>query len=189
MSRFYLNHRYSDDLDFFVNDDSNYLQYIEKIYEALSANYYILSDKIIRSASFVRLILKENDTLLQLDFVNDIPYRVGEPIKHQSICLIDTWQNILSNKLTALTRLAAKDIADIVFIANKYQFSWQEMIAHAQNKAGGLSEKMIYEILTKMPEQELNKVVWIKKPNFKKIMSDINIIAQDIIYGRENSLI
>ena len=33
LGRFYLNHRFSEDLDFFVNQDKNYKQYINTIYK------------------------------------------------------------------------------------------------------------------------------------------------------------
>ena len=36
LGRFYLNHRFSIDLDFFVNNDTNFSNYIDKIYKKLT---------------------------------------------------------------------------------------------------------------------------------------------------------
>ncbi len=36
LSRFYFNHRYSDDLDFFVNDDPNFKLYVQSFWEYLN---------------------------------------------------------------------------------------------------------------------------------------------------------
>lgn len=45
LSRFYLKHRYSDDLDFFVNNSRDYKAEVEKIYKALKNKFNAAKEK------------------------------------------------------------------------------------------------------------------------------------------------
>lgn len=46
LSRYYLNHRYSEDLDFFVNDDPDFEKYYKNIRTRLAKLYKLSDDKI-----------------------------------------------------------------------------------------------------------------------------------------------
>lgn len=118
LSRFYYNHRYSDDLDFFVHNDDNYAHHVQTILSLItkSEKMSINLSQVTLGETFSRLILTDplnKETELQVNFVNDIAYRYGNYFDHIEAGKIDGWENILTNKLTALFRSEPKDVADI----------------------------------------------------------------------------
>ena len=93
------------------------------------------------SESFQRIYLNRNkDGLkrngLKVDFVNDIDVHFGE-IQNTSVYYrTDSIRNILSNKYTALYRIAVKDVVDICEIAQNTSFDWKEIISEAKERYG-----------------------------------------------------
>lgn len=193
LSRVYLNHRFSDDLDFFVNDDPKYADYMRKIRDRLEAEspraFIWDKDANFFGPNFSRIRLKSSaGTILQLDFVNDIPYRAGSPTAQRGFGLVDTWENILSNKIAALTRYAAKDMADLVFLSRRYRFVWPEVMHHAKQKEGSVDLGECAAILQSVSPDFFSAIPFVQNQDEAKICSDLRAIAQDILYGRKNSL-
>ena len=101
LSRFYYNHRFSDDLDLFVNDDSEYGNYVTCFWDYLEQNsgsmgFSIDYSSTIRADFFTQIILSMDDTVLQIDLVNDIARHYGEKKVITGSCPIDSWEK--SNK-------------------------------------------------------------------------------------------
>ena len=133
LSRFYLHHRYSDDLDFFVNQYPDFQSEVGKIITHLKSKLF--SIEIANSdSSFIRLFIIKNGVSVKLEWINDVAYTFGQKSNESLFHRVDHWQNILSNKLSALSRNDAKDLADILFISKKYSFSWPEIIAQAKEE-------------------------------------------------------
>ena len=76
LSRAYLHHRHSDDLDFFLNGAPDFKQQVNAIINALSASR-LQFDVSVADESYARIFILEGKFTLKLDFVNDIPYRCG----------------------------------------------------------------------------------------------------------------
>lgn len=72
VSRVYTHHRYSDDLDFFVNHDSDFAKEVKKIEETLTAHYKENFSITYRSSSFFRGLIFKNDITLKVEMVNDV---------------------------------------------------------------------------------------------------------------------
>ena len=66
-SRGYLQHRYSDDLDFFVNDAADFYLWTERVIHALSANPSWQLEILSRYERFVRLNLIRQRLLSNLN--------------------------------------------------------------------------------------------------------------------------
>ncbi len=114
LGRFYLDHRYSDDLDFFTNNDPAFKEIVNKIRAVLETKFNFLSDKIILYDQFIRLWVEEKNCELKIEFVDDVAARWGNPVFIRNI-LIDNPGNILANKLTAIVgRDEPKDVFDII---------------------------------------------------------------------------
>ncbi len=62
-SRGYLNHRFSDDLDFFVDDDERFGLWAARVIQGLSQRRQWRSEVSLRVDRFVRLVLFECKTL------------------------------------------------------------------------------------------------------------------------------
>jgi hypothetical protein len=102
LSRAYLQHRYSDDLDFFVNEATDFKQQVNSVTNAIISSGLRI-DNAITDEGFARIFIAENEYSLKLDFVNDVPFRCGIPIKTSLFLKTDNFLNILSNKITSLT--------------------------------------------------------------------------------------
>jgi hypothetical protein len=186
LSRAYYHHRYSDDLDFFVNSDSDYAEQVEIILAALQNNGFILdAGSRIKNITFNTLKLGwgKSDAVLKLDFVNDVTSHFGDIQKTNLFERTDSIRNILSNKLTALFRYAAKDVADIREIALHESINWPEIIREAREKEGGVDTPIIGEILKGIPQIEFDSVIWTKKPEWAVFCEDINKIVSDMMRG------
>ncbi|MCK4920224.1 MAG: nucleotidyl transferase AbiEii/AbiGii toxin family protein [Bacteroidales bacterium] len=188
LGRFYLNHRYSEDLDFFVNADPNFSKHILFIKNELQSKFNTDITKTIVTEEFARFFIDDKDTFLKVEFVNDVAYRPDNPIKN-SLGKIDTVTNILSNKLTAIVgRDEPKDIFDIVTIATNYSFNWQVIFNYAKEKAM-INEIDVEQRLFTFPVKMLLNVDWLNKPlDIKFFESQIRKIADDFILGKNNSL-
>ena len=170
LSRGYFNHRYSEDLDFFVNNANNYQELTGELIQLLIENqdsllYRVDMQTVRRTETFSQVILKsvKNECLLKIDMVNDVAFRVGNVVAHESLGAIDTWENILSNKCAALYRFEPKDVADIWCIAKNRRFVWSEILADAKEKDGGVEPMAIAEILASFPDDMVRRVKWNRK--------------------------
>ncbi len=77
LSRAFFNHRYSDDLDFFVNNDKNYKKNVEKIINVLRENYKDRLNLGVIDSAFARIFIEENNVTLKIEFLNDVPFHDG----------------------------------------------------------------------------------------------------------------
>ena len=131
LSRFYQEKRYSDDLDFFTHDAARFSFAVKNI-KAKLLEVFDLNVQV-ETKDFIRF---EVEGLLQLDFINDRVPRYKEVVVLESGYIIDTVENILSNKLTAVIgRDDPKDVFDIYLIAKFYDFDWKTILEASHTKA------------------------------------------------------
>jgi hypothetical protein len=188
LGRYYLNHRYSDDLDFFLNSEPRYKELIALIKTKIESSFKLNINDTLYTDDYTRFFIVDENQLLKIEFVNDVQYRCGEPID----CYfgkIDTLVNILSNKLAAIVnRDEPKDIFDIVTLAKNYSFNWYNIFKEAKKKSI-INEIDIGQRLDSFPVDLLKEVGWLKRSveinEFKDIL---NRITNDFILGSENSV-
>lgn len=185
LSRGYYNHRYSDDLDFFLNNSNTFDAQLEKISSSLSQ--YDLSIKV-KTESYARGFITLDEVILKLDFVNDVPFRRGEIACLPLFYRTDNPLNILSNKITALNRDEPKDVADILFVCNNLKFNWKDIIADAKNKDASVDEIEIANYLNDFNIEMLNDVNWINAYDLAKAKDEMFIIQKEVLMGLDNSL-
>lgn len=196
LSRQYTNHRFSDDLDLFVNSDASYHEWVEKIFQELfnnEVNSGIIIDRssIQRLKDFSQLFVSMKDkpeAQLKIELVNDVAAHFGDFEFHRSLGKIDSWRNILSNKLAALFRFEPKDISDIWSLARLKKFSWKEIVREAKMKEAGIEPDVLYTVMRSFPVEQLDLVKWVVKPDYVILRKELEMIANDIFYGSENSL-
>ena len=188
LSRCYLNHRYSDDLDFFVNANPEFKKETRLIIDRLKEEPGWVMEIGMVSDSFVRLSLEKEKVFLKIDFVNDIKFHKGSLENHTLFHQIDNWCNILSNKLCALSRMDIKDIVDILFLAENFEFQWDEIFQDAKEKDLWVEPLEICKIIHNVPKERLNSVKWISQVDIQTLSNSIEFIHDDIFFGRKNSL-
>ena len=188
LSRAYLNHRYSDDLDFFVNQNPNFEKQVELIIRSLK-NEKTGIEIAVTGDSFARVFVQHEEAVLKIDFVNDVPYRTGVPVSSDLFYKTDTIINILSNKLTALSRHSEKDVADIVFIALNYDFNWVEIIKEASEKDLWINPVEASKILDEFPLEKLKDISWVTPmKDLNLFENQLHLLIADLLLGHQNSL-
>lgn len=193
LSRGYFGHRYSDDLDLFVNNNKHFNQYVESFYKELLAReetefFKIDKQKVRRTENFAQFFLSKAGTELKIDLVNDIATHYGMLLDDEKLGKIDSLRNILSNKLSALFRYEIKDIVDIWAICRNLKCNFVEIIQEAKSKEAGVDPVAIYEVLNSFPVDKLELIKWTDTPDSMTFEKEIQQIAEDIFYGKENSL-
>lgn len=187
LSRCYLNHRYSDDLDFFVNEAPDFKKQTERVVSAIrKAGMQI--ELGTASESFLRITILKDEVSLKIDFVNDVIYHYGDFEAAHFFNKIDSWRNILSNKLCAVSRLEPKDIADLLFIAKKFAFEWPDIMEEAKNKDLWVEPLNVSRIIKEFPVDLFDSVKWITPVAQKKLSKELHQMHDDIFYGHSNSL-
>jgi hypothetical protein len=188
LSRAYYHHRYSDDLDFFINSAPDYDEQLDVVFDKFREEGFFWSEKddFTRNKNFLSFKVgwKKDETLLKLDFVNDLVPHFGDIVKTELFDRTDSIRNMLSNKLTCLFRFAGKDVADIREIALHESVNWKQALQDARGKEAGLEIPVITDILQGMPRQEFETVNWIKKPEWQEFCDDIDKIVYDLASGQ-----
>lgn len=187
LSRAFLNHRYSDDLDFFVNNDNSFTKQVEQSILALKSLEFHFELSISTDTN-IRLFLSDKEVTLKVEFVNDVNYRSGAPIETDLFVRTDNVLNILSNKISALTRDEPKDIADIWQIAKRFPFSWKQIITEAKEKDMWVDEIEILKIVSAFDIRRLSSIRWVKEINIQQAQNDFKTLTTDLLWGTENSL-
>jgi predicted nucleotidyltransferase component of viral defense system len=187
LSRAYYNHRYSDDLDFFLNDDDDYSAQVKEVFFKLKEDGFFWDPVVdfISAKAFTSFKVgwNKSSTLLKLDFVNDVASHFGEIIETKLFCRTDSIRNMLSNKLTALFRFTGKDVADIREIALRNNVDWTQAIQDARQKEAGIEIPIVCDILQGMPQNEFETIAWTEKPDWQEFRSDINRIVYEMMSG------
>ena len=185
LSRAYYHHRYSDDLDFFVNRDSEYDEQADIVFNKLREEGFFWNDTddFIKAPAFrsIKVRWNKSDVVLKLDFVNDSTPHFGDFSLSDLFHRIDPVRNILSNKLGAIFRLAGKDVADIREIALHESVNWSEIINEARQKDAGVDLPYIIEILKTIPRHEFDGIHWKTNPGWEVFKEDVDKIAFDML--------
>ena len=134
LSRFYFQHRFSDDLDFFYdgfnhpkeNFNFSYREIIYRLEKCLE-NIEITMD----GEFFKRLFVKRDNIALKIEFVYENYRTVGEK-KNYKGALIDSPENICANQIGAVSdRRAVKDFLALFFLLKQIDLNqairWSEL--------------------------------------------------------------
>lgn len=139
LHRFYVEKRYSDDLDFFCHSSSRFHWYVKEFVGLVKNDIKV--ERLVDSRDFIRLFV---DSQLQIDFVHDHLPVVRAPYSNEQGFRIDSVLNILSNKLTAVMgRDNPKDVFDIYTISCFYSYSWSDILADAKKKSMFNNEELL----------------------------------------------
>lgn len=186
LSRVYLNHRYSDDLDFFQNDSASFKKDAEIVIKELKKEKIWELETTLMDESFVRLFIHKNEIVLKIEMINDVAFHDGKIISDKIFNKIDSWKNILSNKISALSRNEPKDMADILFLCEKFEFNWMDVIESAKKKDMWVNEIDISTIFSKYSVESMKDLKWIKQPEYEKLYEKMRTISKSILLAGDN---
>lgn len=178
----YYNHRYSDNLYYFINAHPDFtgvgLMQIDKIKRLLNIKVEI----DLQSDSYFRLFLGEEK--FKIEMVNDVPSHIGTSVKHPMLFAIDSKENILANKITAIiNRESPKDVADI-YVLLKDGLSIKKALLDSDSKAASIAPLLIAEILHEFDYTLLDsEIKWVKPVSSSEIAVFLKSIALSIVRG------
>jgi hypothetical protein len=147
LAAFHLQHRLSEDVDLFVvapidEADLKYSESLELGFQAAIDVGAIIGAKVESRAPSVHFhqvfLTREGEPRLKIDLVRDPGPMFGEP-QVFGITRVDSKLNIGVNKVTALSRLAARDYVDLFFLT-KDGLKFDELLTLAKQKDLGLEE-------------------------------------------------
>jgi predicted nucleotidyltransferase component of viral defense system len=184
-SRGYLHHRFSDDLDFFVNDDERFALWAQRVIDAVATGRDWQVEVLRRGARFVRINVIDADAVLKIEMVNDVPAHVGELSMHPILGRLDSAENILANKLTAVVdRREPKDLADIWGFCCRMSLSCQTALDAAQSKAAGLFPADVARVLLTVTVDDWHLVRWSDAPDPARFVADLIEIGERLLLVR-----
>jgi len=187
LGRFYLDHRNSQDLDLFANQDPGFTKAAGELRNILYDKFKASDDKVVLYPDFIRVWVPGKEEL-KVEMVNDVAERWGSPIM-AGTTPVDTVGNILANKITAVVgRDEPKDVFDLVTIASNFSFSWDGVFVYALRKAI-ISEADVLMRIRTFPVELLEGKDWLKSPvNLPAFKEKLDRIADDFLLAKENSL-
>ncbi|MEI6174211.1 MAG: nucleotidyl transferase AbiEii/AbiGii toxin family protein [Bacteroidota bacterium] len=134
LSRYYLNHRFTLDLDLSVNLQRCFLRNATPVVDLLKTQFHVTADNAAVYPRYFHLWIQGRDKL-KISLSNDISEQLGLPVM-AGMVPVDNMKNMLVKKLkTILERDDPKDLFDIVGIASAYSFHWGDILRYAQRKA------------------------------------------------------
>lgn len=180
LSRGYYQHRYSDDLDLFVNGSEGFERLVNSILPKLRTQFHPV-EIVTREDSFCRLFVGQEQ--LKVEMINDVPSHIGAIIDHPELIRLDSRENILANKIMALIdRSLPKDIADIYFLL-KDGLSLKQGLTDADSKAAGITPLLIARIMEEFDYHHLKSIKWVISPDIGMIQQYLVGVARAVVKG------
>ena len=181
-SRGYLNHRFSDDLDLFVDDDERFGLWAGRVMHGLAQQPRWRSQVSLQEERFVRLALFEGEAVLKIELINDVPARVGRIRQHPVLGRLDSPENILANKVTALIdREEPKDMADIWGFCCSMNLSLADALVGARGKAAGIFPVDLARILLSATRADWEQIRWVDAPAAEQFVADLQALGESLI--------
>ncbi len=154
LSAFYLQHRYSEDLDLFTLDSDAFDRvplYVADTTAKLTASVASLQT----APQFRRYKLSRKGESVIVDFVREVVPQISEEKNRFDGIMVDTLDDIAANKVcTVVSRAEIKDYIDLYFLA-RAGYPLENYIEAAQRKDAGVSQAMLAYLLS---EVRLSKV-------------------------------
>ena len=184
-SRGYLAHRFSEDLDLFLNDSPDFGLMAGRIIAGMKQIEGFRVETASRDDRFLRLFVSRGEATMKVEMVNDVPYRIGEPSSHPVLGLLDTPANILANKVSALIdRDEPKDLADIWGFCCRMGLSLDDAIRGAQSKAAGVFPADLARALCSATSSDWELIRWIEAPDVERFKADLGRLGESLILGK-----
>lgn len=182
ISRGYLQHRFSDDLDIFADDSSQFRLWSSRVINRLSESAEWELNVIQREERLVRMALNSPKAVLKIEIINDVPLRLGTIKNHPVLGSLDCPENLLANKVSALMdRRESKDLADIWGLCTKLNMSLSSAIDEARGKAAGVFAPDCARVLCEASESDWEAILWQDGPTLSTFLKDIHKLGEDLL--------
>ena len=136
----------------------------------------------LREERFVRVALDASGVMLKRELIDDVPAHVGTLTDHPVLARLDSAENILANKLTALIdREEPKDLADVWGFCCRLGLPIEDALAGAQSKAAGLFAPDIARVLLGVGPDDWRLVNWIDAPDRDGYLAELRALGERLL--------
>ena len=145
LSEFYLQHRYSDDLDFFTRKLGPLREDFGNFIEILTSLGFAISSESV-TEEYARLLVHPEDQKgsgLKIEFAKDVPAKMAPPEIHGQI-VVDSFEDIAVNKICAILNRQppeSKDFCDLFFILKESHYKLDYLIGRAREKEAAFDDE------------------------------------------------
>lgn len=167
-----------------MNDNDGFSLQADRVIHALSQCSEWAVQVVIRDLRFVRLMVKQGQLELKVEFINDVPSHVGALIQHPQFGRLDSRENILANKVTAaLDREEPKDLADIWALCVLGDLSLDRAVHAAGSKAAGVFAPDLARVLASASAADYELIRWRQAPGLDAFCRDLASLAKELLVG------
>ncbi len=182
VSRGYLHHRFSEDLDLFADDAADFSLWAARLIQALAKDQRWRLEVVQREERLVRMALTAPQGVLKIELINDVPSRIGTVSRHPILGLLDCPENLLANKISALLdRDEPKDLADIWGLCTKLRLPLAQAIEGAQGKAAGVFAPDCARALCRATESDWAEILWQEAPPAEAFVRDLHALGEALL--------
>ncbi len=181
-SRGYLAHRFSDDLDLFANDDESFVLWADRLVQVLAEDRAWNLKVAQREKRFVRLFVERQQVPLKVELINDVPSHIGDIRLHPVLGRLDSPENILANKISALVdREEPKDLADIWGFCCRMGLSLEAALENAHSKAAGIFPPDVSRLLCSATRDDWGLIRWIDAPEESVFLRELRELGERLL--------
>lgn len=177
LSRFYLFHRESVDLDLFTNNQTADFANLNFQILAIGQKLKLTIVKQVVTKTFLQYIFEDNKkSTLKVDLVRDISVHHGK-IKTVEKIRLDALENIATNKILAIFgRTDAKDFIDLYFLLKNKKFTLLKLITKAKEKDLGFTEFYFANAVKQLENTHIYPEVFLpfNKTEFQKFYQNLS---------------
>ncbi len=189
LAAFHLQHRLSDAVDLFAiapmeAAELKYSDILELGLRAVVDVSAMIGAQVESRAPSVHFhqafLTRGDEPRLKIDLVRDPGPTFGEPLINEGI-RVDSALDIGVNKVTALSRLAARDYVDLFFLS-KQGFQFDDLLGKAKQKDPGLEEFYLGMALKAVDKISASDLPTLLKPlDLSEMKSYFETLAADIM--------
>ena len=179
LSHFYLQHRQSNDLDFFTPVGEIILAFSRGLEEKLLERG-ITVERLRGLRSFVELVARQEGGTTLIHLAQDAAFRFEEPRGFPEFpgLRVDSLKDIASNKVLALFgRATLRDFVDVYFLVKKAGFRREDLMDQAKKKDPGFDPYwwgVALEQIKTFPEDAPELLMLTEPVPFKKLVEFFN---------------
>jgi predicted nucleotidyltransferase component of viral defense system len=138
LSEFYLQHRYSDDLDFFTREERTLKEDYKGFIKIFSNHGFeiVSAEASNEYARFFVSPARRPREQLKIEFARDVPAMISPSEMHERI-IVDSFEDIAVNKICAILNREPpepKDFVDLFFISENSKYSVDYLMNRAREK-------------------------------------------------------
>lgn len=142
LSEFYLQHRYSDDLDLFTRKQRSLREDFERFREMLITAEFVVTAQSVGEeyARFFVAVEGQEEASLKVEFAKDAGAMMAPPTIHGRV-IVDSFEDIAVNKICAILNrqpAESKDFCDLFFILKESRYSLEYLLGRAREKEAAL---------------------------------------------------